>query len=72
MVYLSADERLERQELDDGDPGDEVYFGVGEWSKMYHEDRGCQYFDSATVKSGARKAAQKRWLAPCSGCVLDG
>lgn len=68
----TREDRIQRQELDDGDPDDEVHTGPG--SPIYHDDRDCQRLKQVAddeIGTDTRRAEQRRWHAPCSWCVLD-
>lgn len=74
---LTRDKRLARQELDDGDPGETVfYLGLSARSKgrAYHDDADCRWLQNTNrpddVAETTRRGAQHRWLAPCAYCIL--
>lgn len=73
---MTRDDRLALQEDDDGSPDETVYLGkggrAGNGTTTYHEDRECSFLGRAeTVTTTTREGAWRRWLAPCSHCVLD-
>lgn len=69
-VNTSREDRLARQQLDDGDPEDTVYFVRG--ANFYHE-RDCYILEQSTnsIDDDTREAAQRAWKAPCEQCVLE-
>lgn len=73
---MTREERLARQEDDEGDSDETVYLGrggrAGNGTNTYHDNRDCNFLQRAeTVTETNRKGAQCRWLAPCTHCVLD-
>lgn len=75
MRATTREERLARQERDDGDGDDTVVLAVGERHTanvtVYHEDADCSRLHECETRETTREAAQRRWLAPCLCCVLD-
>lgn len=63
--------RVDRQALDDGDPDDRVWFRSK--GAVYHATRECAASQAGDrqPQPGTRRAAQRRWLAPCLHCILD-
>lgn len=61
MSYLTRDERLDRQDLDRGDPDDRVHVNQrsGSNSKIthYHDDAGCRLLTSEQPRTMSRSAA---------------
>lgn len=68
----TREERLERQDLDTGDPDDDVVTT----QRAYHDDPNCSHVEKAGEsqirRDLDRNGAQLRWLAPCWDCVLGG
>lgn len=72
--------RERRQEMDDGPPGEAVYFlpsSGGDWGRpvyngsVYHTNPGCRFIaGDSKVRKGTRQEAQDKGLAPCAYCVL--
>lgn len=83
---MTSEERIARQELDDGALDDTVWFirygatenadpryGTGARGGAYHEREACPHVANrapAEVRESTREGAQLRWLAPCRVCVL--
>lgn len=71
---LSREAAIERQQLDDGDPDDDVYVPTNNRSvsRVYHEDPECSSLKGrdVTLREYSREAAQRRWCGPCQRCVL--
>lgn len=74
---MRRDERLRRQEFDDGDPDDEVAVGKtngGSGPTHYHDNGDCprlRGYENGEVVTVTRAAAQQRWRAPCTKCTVD-
>lgn len=71
----TREQRLARQEHDDGDPETEVWYrsahSRGGRASVYHADPECyQILDPEKYTADTRRAAKLRWLAPCQVCVL--
>lgn len=74
MSSLTRDQRLARQDRDQGDPDDEVFIATTENSashQVYHDDKGCRHMRGQDGQTTTRRAAQIRWLAPCLNCVIE-
>lgn len=70
---LTRDERIARQAEDDGDPDAPVYLAQGGayGSHFYHDDQDCPKLKKTdAIAEVTRRAAQLKWRAPCSECVL--
>lgn len=69
---VSREERLARQERDDGAPDDDVYRKRSHPIRVYHDDRDCHILvqSPGEPKTETRAAAQRAWRAPCRWCVL--
>lgn len=69
----TSEERIERQERDNGAPEDTVWQATGGSYKSlrYHDDRNCSYLNQSDgdPEDMARAEAKARWLAPCTHCV---
>lgn len=68
----TRDARLERQQQDNGEPGDEVH--SADHSVIYHDDRDCIRLEQVAdenVGTDTRRAEKRRWKAPCLWCVLN-
>lgn len=70
---LTREERLERQDLDLGDPDDTVHIqknGISTASKAYHDDPECDRInrDKEDLEDMSREEAQVRWRHPCGDC----
>lgn len=87
MSKPTRDERMRRQDHDDGDPDDTVYFvprrkrettgpaSTKPRGSTYHEDPSCQAISRSGAedpKETTRRDAKAKWLGPCTKCVLDG
>jgi len=75
MGSLRREQRVERQELDDGDPEATVYISGGgdrrSRGDTYHDDPECLRFKVDGRTELARKDAQRKWMGPCGWCVLE-
>lgn len=70
---LPREERLARQQLDDGDPDEDVYLPRTTRSLVYHEPDCYILAQSNTEpRSMPRRTAKQRWKAPCLRCILAG
>jgi len=75
---MRRQERVARQERDEGDAQDTVYLpenprGSGK-GEAYHEDADCPQRQGARddgVQEMTRADAQAAWFTPCRTCVLD-
>lgn len=65
-------ERIERQNRDDGDLDDSVYLKVGGRAavRTYHDEADCPTINGGDVRERTRRGAQRAWKAPCRYCVL--
>jgi len=74
MANPTHEEKMNKQKQDNGDMSGEVWYYRSPDSNHYHEDPQCAtiYKSIEEMKSTTRELAQRRWLAPCSRCVLDG
>lgn len=80
MSTMTRDERLSRQDRDDGDGEDTVYViqsGTMRDDRIstvntYHDTEECPHFNrrKRDPREMSRKGAQLRWLGPCKICVL--
>lgn len=73
MGNPTHEEKIDKQKLDDGDLDEDVWYYRSPDSNHYHEDPQCVtiYKPVDEMKSTTRKMAHRRWLAPCSRCVLN-
>lgn len=63
-------ERLDRQDLDPGDPGDDVFIVHSAGSCAYHERHDCTCIpDDHYPDLVTREGAQRRWKGPCGQCI---
>lgn len=76
MSSLTRDDRLERQNLDDGDPEDTVFTGRhapgNSGEHIYHDDPDCNRIRQDELKEWTRREAKLHWKAPGLCCVVDG
>jgi len=72
MTNTTQQERIDKQEKDDGNMADNVLYYRSPDTKHYHEDYSCASLNKSEdeMKTTTRKEAQLKWLAPCSRCVL--
>lgn len=71
----TREERIARQEHDDGDPDDSVVYrkahSRGARGIAYHDDPECpRILHPEKYTDGTRREAQLRWLGPCQVCSL--
>lgn len=73
----TRDERIQRQDLDDGADTDTVYLKnggrAGSGATTYHDTPDCpRLTQSDGTREMTRRDAQLRWKGPCGTCTLDG
>jgi hypothetical protein len=73
---MTASERADLADADDGDPGETVWYIKGRTLRRYHEDRQCQHLirrdrsaERTTIET-TRAGAKRRFRAPCRVCVF--
>ena len=73
---MTASDRAELAEHDDGAPDATVHYIKGRSERRYHSDRYCQHLirrdrsEGARVVETTRAGAKRRFRAPCRVCVL--
>lgn len=87
MSRPTREERLRRQDFDDGDPTDTVWYVPSKSRRTggtkatkprgssYHNDPDCHAIgrsDATEPDDTTRQKAQDAWQSPCTKCVLDG
>jgi len=71
MSGKSRQQRINEQDLDDGDLDDTIYYIKKATADHYHEDPSCKLIPQESEPlDETRKYAQNRWMAPCPACVL--
>lgn len=72
MVSTTHEERVARNNRDDGDLDDEVVYGPANSVNSYHESYKCSNApDKDRCKPITRRQAHRQFRAPCKDCVLD-
>lgn len=70
---MRREERIARQDRDAGAADETVFVArVSQSAEFYHDQKDCHGLRAADdPQPVTRAAAQRRWLAPCSLCVLE-
>lgn len=73
----TRDERIQRQNLDDGGDTDTVYLKdggrSGSGATTYHDDPDCPRLNqSGGVRETTRRDAHLQWKGPCGTCTIRG
>lgn len=70
MATITRAEREQRNEQDDGDPGDTVWVARGKYATIYHDDPDCHLLGDGETRDRTRKEAQEAGRGACKYCVL--
>lgn len=78
MSSMRREDRIHRQQRDDGDPTDTVYLkqtatATSGTKAVYHDTLECHQApgDRSEYTTVERERAHDQWLSPCRMCVLD-